>query len=132
MSIRTKLLSLLIGSCFVSLLAACVAFVAFDRRSSSAAKQQTLAVLADAVAGSVAGAVAFGDSTSAELVLQTLAAEPTTEAAAVYSAQDGRLAGWARSPGAVTPAPTVGASSIKTGSSSSSPPLSSRLRSVAI
>lgn len=109
MSIRTKLISLLIGSCFVSLLAACVAFVAFDRRSSSAAKQQTLAVLADAVAGSVAGAVAFGDSTSAELVLQTLAAEPTTEAAAVYSAQDGRLAGWARAQGATTPAPTAGA-----------------------
>lgn len=105
MSIRTKLVALLIGSCFTALLVACIAFVVFDRQSSAEYKQHTLTVLADAVAASESGAVAFGDQASAKVVLQALAAEPSAEAARVYSAQDGLLTGWSRREGVDVPPP---------------------------
>ncbi|MER2566331.1 MAG: ATP-binding protein [Myxococcaceae bacterium] len=108
-SLRTKLMVMLVAACAMVLGIACAAFVVYDRSSSLQTKQRTMSVLTDAIAGSLAGAVAFGDGQAARYVLEKLAAEETAIAAAVYAQDGARLSSWERSAGEQLPA-TLGAS----------------------
>lgn len=92
-TIRTKLLGLMVGTAALALTAACISFVAYDRSSFAESKQSAATILADAVAGSLAGPVAFGDADSAARVLQSLGAEATAEAAVILN-ESGVLASW--------------------------------------
>ena len=108
LSIRTKLIGLLVGLCATVLVVACACFVHYDRTSTSAAKEQTLTVLADAIAGSAVGPVAFQDAESARYVLKTLDAEPTAVYAGLYVSEFEtgaltRLTSWGREGGPEAP-----------------------------
>ncbi len=101
-NIKTKLIGLVVGVCTFALLAACAAFVWYDRVSFAESKQLTMTVLADAIAGSAYGPAAFGDGESAAYVLRTLESEPTAMHAGIYLNEDNsRLAEWHREGGAV-------------------------------
>lgn len=102
-SIRTKLMGLLVGTSAVVLLAACVAFVIQDRQSFSQSKQQTMQILGEAIAGSAYGPTAFQDEESARYVLETLQSEPTASWAAIYTAEGQRLTTWSRDASFQTP-----------------------------
>jgi signal transduction histidine kinase/uncharacterized membrane protein affecting hemolysin expression len=108
-TLRTKLMVMLVAACALVLGVACVAFVIYDRETSGQTKARTMGVLADAIAGSVAGAVAFGDAQAAKFVLEKLAAEETALAAAVYDQAGVRVAGWERGPGDALPERAAGA-----------------------
>ncbi len=95
-TLRTKLMVMLVAACALVLGVACAAFVLYDRDSSGLAKERTMTVLSDTIAGSTAGAVAFGDGQSAKYVLEKLSAEDTALAAAVYTLEGARLSGWER------------------------------------
>ena len=103
LSIRTKLILLLVGACVTVLVAACGAFVAYDRVSYGEAKAQTLGVLTDSIALTLVGPVAFQDAGSTSTVLGNLEAEPTAVSAAAYTAEGKRLAEWNRDPDAHMP-----------------------------
>jgi len=100
--IRTKLITLLMGTCAAVLIVACVCFVTYDRQSTPVARQQTLTVLGDTISSGVRGAVAFGDPTSTEYLLKTLEAEPMAQYASVYLPDNNKLAAWERT-GAAAP-----------------------------
>ena len=95
MSIRSKLLGMLMGVSAVVLIGACIAFVVYDFKSSRETKMRTMSVLAEAIANAAYGPSAFEDEASAKTVLSTLNSEPTALRAAIYI-QDGqrRLAAW--------------------------------------
>lgn len=98
-SIRHKLIAGQVIVCIFGLLAACAAFVLYDRMSYARQKQHTLTVLGDSIAGSLAGAVAFADADACKYVLRSLEAEPTALSGVVNIAIDGqnkRLALWQR------------------------------------
>ncbi|MBL8936648.1 MAG: Hpt domain-containing protein [Archangium sp.] len=95
-SLRTKLMAMLVAACAMVLGIACAAFVVYDRSSSLQTKERTMSVLTDATGGSLAGAVAFGDPQAARYVLEKLAAEETAVAAAVYGHDGARLSSWER------------------------------------
>jgi two-component system chemotaxis sensor kinase CheA len=97
--VRGKLIGLLVGTAFVSLVLACTAFVVYDRQSYAAAKQRTLSVLVGSVAQSAFGPTAFQDPDSAAVILKVLDAEPSAVAGAIYTQDGGRLVGWQK-PGA--------------------------------
>ncbi len=95
LNIKGKLIGLVAGVCTLALIAACAAFVWYDRKSYAEAKKVTMTVLADAIAGSAYGPTAFGDAESAKYVLETLGSEPTAVRAGIFSQEGGeRLAGW--------------------------------------
>jgi two-component system, chemotaxis family, sensor kinase CheA len=103
-SIKSKLLALVLGVCSAALVAACIAFVAYDRRSSANTKRDTMQVLVEAIAGSAFGPTAFQDQSSAEYVLKTLASEATALSAGIYVEETGALlASWTKA--GVTPPP---------------------------
>jgi two-component system chemotaxis sensor kinase CheA len=99
LGVRGKLIGLLVGTAFVSLLLACTAFVVYDRRSFADAKQRTLSVLVGSVAQSAYGPTAFQDPDSAGVILKVLDAEPSAVSGAIYTQEGGRLVGWQK-PGA--------------------------------
>lgn len=108
LSIRAKLIALLVGLCATVLVVACGCFVYYDQTSTSAAKEATLTILADAIAGSASGPAAFQDAESAGYVLRTLDAEPTAMYAGVYvsdfdSGALVRLTEWGREGGPEAP-----------------------------
>jgi two-component system chemotaxis sensor kinase CheA len=102
-SLRTKLMVLLVGTCAAVLLVACVAFVVQDRRGYAQSKEQTLRVLAEAIAGSAYGPTAFQDSESATYVIKTLQSERTFLNAAIYKDDGERLVQWGDQAAAAAP-----------------------------
>lgn len=106
LSVRSKLLGLLVGTASVALILACATFVYYDRVSYSAAKQSTLSVLAESVAQSAYGPTAFGDPDSATIILKVLASEPSALAGAIYTQDGQRLAAWSRPGSGVEPPAT--------------------------
>jgi|GEM_PF-1075250 len=96
LSIRTKLIFLLVGACASVLVAACAAFVAYDRVSYGEAKARTLGVLSDTVAVTLVGPLSFQDPGSTSTVLGTIGAEPTALTAAAYTKEGKRLADWTK------------------------------------
>lgn len=112
-TLRTKLMVMLVAACALVLGVACAAFVVYDRDSSGASKERTMTVLADTIAGSTAGAVAFGDGQAVKYVLEKLAAEDTALSAAVYTQDGKKLSGWERTkadaqPGVLSAAGALG------------------------
>lgn len=99
LTLRAKIIALLIGCTVAALCAACAAFVVHDRTSYLHARRQTLGVLGGSLAGSVAGAIAFQDRDAAGFVLRTIAAEPMALSAEARAANGAPLARWDR-PGA--------------------------------
>ena len=94
--ISAKLSAMLIAACAGVLITACAAFVIFDRISTIEAKESTLGVLTDTVGQTLVGPVAFRDEASTNTVLEKLAAEPTTNSAAVYVDDGQRMTAWTR------------------------------------
>ena len=95
MSIRLKLMGMLMGVCAAALVLACVSFVAYDSSSSKELKFRNMSVLSEAIADAAYGPSAFEDAESAKTVLSTLDSEPTAERAALYVEGGKRLlAGW--------------------------------------
>ncbi len=96
LTLRTRLVAMLIGAVIAALVVACTAFVVYDRSSYVASRAQTLRVLADSLSGSAAGAIAFQDRDAAAYVLRTVAAEPMALSAAALDAEGHTLAEWRR------------------------------------
>jgi len=94
--VRGKLIILAVGTAVCALLLACASFVYYDRTSYTAVKQRTSKVLVESVSNSMFGPAAFQDEDSAKTVLTVLAAEPTADAAAAYTAEGTLLASWQR------------------------------------
>lgn len=92
--IRVKLTGMLLLVASLVLIAACVSFVVFDRHSTLETKERTMHVLGDVMGQTLAGPVAFGDKSSAEVVLKNLESEVTAQFAAVYVGDGTRLAAW--------------------------------------
>ncbi|MFH1569949.1 MAG: response regulator [Gemmatimonadota bacterium] len=84
-SIRWKLVVLIVTVSGMSLFAATIAFAVFDRVSSKEAMVRRLAVVAGVVADNAVTALVFDDPTSAEEALAALKAEPHIVAACIYS-----------------------------------------------
>lgn len=97
--VRGKLIVLAVGTAVFALLLACASFVYYDRTSYAAAKQRSSKVLVESVSNSMFGPAAFQDEESAKTVLTVLAAEPTADAAAAYTAEGTLLASWQREAG---------------------------------
>ena len=96
--VRGKLIILAVGTAVFALLLACASFVYYDRTSYAAVKRSTSTVLVESVSNSMFGPAAFQDEDSAKTVLTVLAAEPTADAAAAYTAEGTLLASWQREP----------------------------------
>ncbi|MGA2737010.1 MAG: response regulator [Bryobacteraceae bacterium] len=88
-SIKRKLIGIIMATTTVALLLACATFLAYELVTYRSTVTQQLATLAQIVAESSTAALAFEDRTSARETLAALRAEPNLEAACIYT-RDGR------------------------------------------
>src|SRR4051794_5211199 len=88
LSIKRKLSMAVLGTTMIALLAACGAFLVFERLSYRQTMGRNLAVLADALAHNSAAALSFADlqdtTSDVEATLKALTAEPAVVAACLY------------------------------------------------
>jgi signal transduction histidine kinase len=89
-SIRKKLNWVIMSTCAVALLLACVAFVGYEWVTFHHTMPRDQGTLAQIVGANCAAAVVFNDEKSAERTLGALRAEPHVVAACLYT-PDGRL-----------------------------------------
>jgi signal transduction histidine kinase/CheY-like chemotaxis protein len=103
-SIQLKVMSIIVVTTFITLLAAAIALVVYDLRAHQALWISDLQTQADIVGSASAPALAFQDSLTAHQNLALLAARPQIQAAAIYGEQGQRFASYAR-PGSREPFP---------------------------
>ena len=94
--IRRKLTVAVLGTTFVVLLAACAAFLAYERATFRRLMATNLHVLVDALAINSTAALTFADPDDAEETLHALRVKPSVEAACLYDAEGTVFATYAR------------------------------------
>ncbi len=105
LSIRRKLMLIIMVTSSVALLLACAAFIGYDRYTFRRAKVHDLMTVADMIGSNSTAALAFGDADSAREILGALRAKEHIVAACVYT-RDGRVfASYARGNPATPVAP---------------------------
>ncbi len=90
MSLQTKLALIVVCTCLIALVIATAAVTLYDYRSFRNGLAQELMIEAEIVAGNCAAALMFGDDTGASRVLQSIRANPSIRAGAIFDA-DGAL-----------------------------------------
>jgi signal transduction histidine kinase/CheY-like chemotaxis protein/HPt (histidine-containing phosphotransfer) domain-containing protein len=97
LSIRVKLTLITMTACGGAILVACAGFGAYDLLSVRRAMEEAMDTHAAIIADNSTAAISFGDAPTAAGILQSLHAERQIQAAAVYTADNHRLATYARS-----------------------------------
>jgi two-component system, sensor histidine kinase and response regulator len=90
LSIRGKLMAIIMITCSVALLLACAVFIRYDLYTFRQAKVYDLTSLADMIGSHSTAALTFNDADSARGILKALSAKPHIVAACIY-ARDGRV-----------------------------------------
>src|SRR2546422_2949789 len=96
LSIRGKLMVILMATSSTALLLACGTFLSYDLHVFRQSRQSQLIAIADAVGTNSTGALTFNDSDSATRTLQTMHARSHVIAAAIYDAKGRRFASYVR------------------------------------
>src|SRR5713226_3709692 len=96
LSIRGKLMLIVMATSSTALLLACGIFLSYDVHVFRQSKQSQLIAIADAVGTNSTGALTFNDSDSATHTLQTMRARSHVIAAAIYDARGRRFASYVR------------------------------------
>jgi len=86
LSLKWKLMAIILATSSVTLLMACVAFAAYDHASRKSSVVGTLAILAEVTAAHSASALIFGDREAAEQALRELSTDRRIVAACIYDA----------------------------------------------
>ena len=95
--IRRKMTLAVMGTTFLALLAACTAFLIYERASFRNGMARNLQVLADTLSRNSTAALTFKDADDASDNLKALSADRTVEAACFYNAEGAPLATYSRS-----------------------------------
>ena len=105
--IRRKMTVVMLGTTLIALLAACTAFLIYERATFRAGMKRNLEVLAETVARNSPAVLTFNDAEAANENLQALSADPSIEAACLYNDKGAPLGNYARGgqPVAVPPRP---------------------------
>ena len=107
LSIKRKLVGIIVLTSSVALLMACIAFTVFDWISTKRSMVANLATLSSIIANNSVAALEFDDVRTADEMLQFLATEQHLAAAAIYRADGSVLAHYARG-GQPFEAPPIG------------------------
>ena len=108
--IRLKLIAVTTMTALVALILASAALFFFETRSFRANLERELSTLAQVIGANASAAASFFDEDAAAEFLTALRAEPQITAAAIYSANNTRLAEYVRDPdGKFAPPPRPGA-----------------------
>ena len=94
--IKRKLTVAVLGTTLVTLLAACAAFLAYERVTFRRLMARNLNVLVDALASNSTAALAFNTPSDAQETLQALSVKPSVETACLYDADGARFATYSR------------------------------------
>ena len=94
--IKRKLTVAVLGTTLVTLLAACAAFLAYERVTFRRLMVRNLTVLVDALASNSTAALSFTNPDDAAETLRALSVKPTVEAACLYDADGARFAAYSR------------------------------------
>ena len=103
LSIRSKLMLIIMLTSSIALFLACAAFVAFDRAKSKSTMVHNLQILAEVIGNNSIAALEFDDPESAGKTLEALRAEPHIVAACIYRADDREFARYQRRGGDFSP-----------------------------
>src|SRR6185436_1799655 len=85
MSIQRKQMLIIMLTCTVALLLACVIFVMYDVISFRKAVVKKVSVLAEAIGNNCTATIEYNDPKAAEETLSALRAEPSVVAACIYT-----------------------------------------------
>jgi PAS domain S-box-containing protein len=105
--IRQKLTLITMLTSSAALGLACVALIGFEQITSRRSMTRDINVIADIVGYNSVSAVSFQDSTSAELTLKALVAQPHILAACIYDAKGNVFAKFVKQPGDMPEWPAV-------------------------
>ena len=94
--IKRKMTIAVLGTTGLALIAACLAFIIYERHSFRGAMVRSLTVLADVLARNSTAALSFNTQEDAEETLQALKAEPSVAGACLYGADGAQFASYAR------------------------------------
>jgi diguanylate cyclase (GGDEF)-like protein len=86
LSVRYKLIALMVAVSFVSLLIASIAFIKTDRMNTQQVVSDNLSTMASIIAANSTAAILFGDTTAARETLGFLESRDHIQAAAIYNA----------------------------------------------
>ena len=103
LSIRSKLMLIIMLTSSIALFLACAAFVAFDRAKSKKTMVDNLQILAEVIGNNSTAALEFDDPESAGKTLEALRAEPHIVAACIYRADGREFARYQRRGGDFSP-----------------------------
>src|SRR5713226_8425876 len=96
LSIRRKLMLIIMLTSSVALLLACTAFIGYDRYTFRPAMVRDFTTVADMIGSNSTAALAFSDADSAREILGVLRAKPHIVAACVYTRDARVLASYMR------------------------------------
>jgi len=86
LSVRYKLIALMVAVSFVSLLISSIAFINMDRMNTRQVVYENLATMASIIAANSTAAILFGDAAAARETLSFLESREYIQAAAIYNA----------------------------------------------
>ncbi len=86
LSVRHKLIALMVAVSFVSLLIASIAFIKTDRMNTRQVVSDNLSIMASIIAANSTAAILFGDAAAAGETLSFLESRENIQAAAIYNA----------------------------------------------
>ena len=86
LSVRHKLIALMVAVSFVSLLTASIAFIKTDRVNTQQVVSDNLGIMASIIAANSTAALMFGDAAAARETLSFLESRSHIQAAAIYNA----------------------------------------------
>jgi two-component system sensor histidine kinase/response regulator len=101
LSIRSKLMLMIMAASSLALLLACAAFIGYDSYTFRIAKVQDVATLAEIIGSNSTGALTYQDSNSAKEVLGALSSKKQISEACIYDRQGQVFATYQRDPGPV-------------------------------
>ena len=91
LSVRHKLIALMVTVSFVSLLIASIAFIKTDRVNTQQVVSDNLGIMASIIAANSTAALMFGDAAAARETLSFLESRTHIQAAAIYNATGIRI-----------------------------------------
>jgi signal transduction histidine kinase len=94
--IQKKLTLIILLTCSIALLLACVAFVIYDLITFRQAMVNSLSIQAEILGTNSSAALVFGDEDAAEKILAGLRADPHIVSAAIYAMNGGVIAAYSR------------------------------------
>ena len=86
LSVRHKLIALMVAVSFISLLTASIAFIKTDRVNTQQVVSDNLGIMASIIAANSTAALVFGDATAARETLSFLESRAHIQVAAIYNA----------------------------------------------